>query len=740
MRDFVSIAAVATLAMGLGAAALGAQQQQRTFPIAPLEQGDAWRDYYYVENGGTHIERAEGGGIPIVRWQGRRALKVHITHRAGGQWQVAIAKRGWGRFALDDFGPQGRLEFYLWGDMPAGASLELCDEDSDGAGPDTAVGGEVSLGRYLGGGEGWRRVAVPLADFTAAAPDLQLWDLLKIVFKGDSPVTGEQTFYIADLRFVTTAPERTYPPVKVDQVGYPPAWRKVAKVTPPAVLNGSPAFAVLNAQTGERVFEGTLRLRAAKDPPSGDVVYEADFTGLRQPGRYVVDCPGVGRSQPFVIAEDVYDGLLYDVARFWFYQRCGEQLRPEHAGPYAHPACHLHDAAIPDPLLGGTRDCRGGWHDAGDMNRYMPWAMHPVWMLLTLYRHYPERFSDGQFNIPESGNGVPDLLDEVKHEIQWARRMLIRTGPHAGQVYDRVHESGVRQPEGVSFYQRRRRLLPPTDEAACALVADCAYAYLVYRDIPGEREFAKQCLEDALLAWRYLKEKGKPQQAYLFSAAALLFEATGRGDAHAMVRRLADSIISTWHGHMVYGNYDCGVITYALSERPEVDRALQGRLRDYFRAYIDASLEAAHRRAYDSPMMDGVAFVWGSNGRIAKIGAHLLMADRLWHDPRYVEAARGCLHWLLGRNAVSACMVTGCGDPPLGPIFHSMYGPLGPGLPMPPGYLCGGPSRPDAPHLSRYPARCWRPYYTCWELTEPSVVYQGSFTYLVGALASGGEK
>jgi hypothetical protein len=82
-------------------------------------------------------------------------------------------------------------------------------------------------------------------------------------------------------------------------------------------------------------------------------------------------------------------------------------------------------------------------------------------------------------------------------------------------------------------------------------------------------------------------------------------------------------------------------------------------------------------------------------------------------------------------------MVTGYGTPPLGPIYHSMFGPMGPGLPMPAGYLCGGPSHSDAPQLSDYEAKCWRPAYTCFELTECSLGYQAPLTYLVHALRAG---
>ncbi|KPK59299.1 MAG: hypothetical protein AMK73_08725, partial [Planctomycetes bacterium SM23_32] len=322
-----------------------------------------------------------------------------------------------------------------------------------------------------------------------------------------------------------------------------------------------------------------------------------------------------------------------------------------------------------------------------------------------------------------------------KYEIEWVRRMLIREGPDAGRAYERVHEAGVQQPEGVDFFDRRHRLVPPVDDGSCAVVSDCAYAYMIYKAFPQEREFAEACLQDAQLAWDYVASRGQPGEKALFTAAVVLFEATGQQDAHDVVKRLAPRMMAEWPGQLVWDSYDCGVITYALSERPEADRALQAQLRSYFIGYVDASLAAARARGYNSPMIEGVVFVWGSNGRIAKIGSHMLMADRMSPRPELVDAARDCLHWVLGRNPVNTSMVTGYGTPPLGDIYHSMYGELGPGLPMPPGYLCGGPSRSDASHLSPNPAKCWRPAHTCFELTECSLGYQAPLVYLVGALA-----
>ena len=706
---------------------------ERVLPIAPGRRDGAWTAYYYVEGQGTTIERAERGGIPIVEHQGMKALRVRISHADGGRWQVGIAKRGWSHWQIDDYAPGGALEFDVAGDLPADARLELHDSDKDSAGPDQDVGATVQLAAYVPRGDGWRHAVIPIDDFLAAAPDLDLGDLLKMVVAGGAG-QGESTFYIADLAFRTDNPEKVYPTVKVDQVGYRTGWAKAAKVTPAVPLDGDTQFVVHAADTGAAVFEGTLREAVLDDAPSGDHVYVADFSDVDAPGSYVLDVPGLGRSAAFAISDGIYDGLFRDVARFYYLQRCGVELKPEHAGPYAHRACHAFDTEAARPG-GGTWDGSGGWHDAGDMNRYTAWTLHTVWQLLTLYRHYPDKLPDAQLGIPESGNGLPDLLDEIKFEVEWTRRMLIREGADAGKAYDRIHESGVRQPAGVDFYDRRHRIVRPTDGAAVAVVANCAHAYLVFKEFPQEAAFAEECLQDALLAWDYLTTEGSPGDKSLFSAAAILFDATGQQDAHDVVKRLADSITGNWIGQFVWDDYGAGVVSYVLSERPEVDEALRARLRDYFLRYVDASVLAAKGRGYGSPMFEGIVFVWGSNGRIAKIGSHMLMANRMAPNADYVQVAQDCLHWLLGRNPVGTSMVTGYGDPPLGPIYHSMFGPRGPGLPMPPGYLCGGPTPADAPGLSHFPAKCFRPAPTCWELTECSIGYQAPLVYLVGALA-----
>src|SRR3712207_7285062 len=66
------------------------------------------------------------------------------------------------------------------------------------------------------------------------------------------------------------------------------------------------------------------------------------------------------------------------------FRSCGEAVSATHDGvTYAHAACHTEDAWL-DYVGGGhaKRDATGGWHDAGDYNKYVVNAGFTVGVML----------------------------------------------------------------------------------------------------------------------------------------------------------------------------------------------------------------------------------------------------------------------------------------------------------------------------------------------------------------------
>ncbi|MFQ5749739.1 MAG: glycoside hydrolase family 9 protein, partial [Planctomycetota bacterium] len=149
-------------------------------------------------------------------------------------------------------------------------------------------------------------------------------------------------------------------------------------------------------------------------------VYHMDLSPLDE-GRYYLDVPGVGRSHPFGVGEAYSKEIAKTVLRGLYHQRCGTALKPAFT-PWARGACHTAvevtdgepPGFIPPSPNAAKRPIAGGWHDAGDFDRRGPHIVIPAF-LLTLYEAFPDRFQDGEFDIPESGDpfGMPDILDEA---------------------------------------------------------------------------------------------------------------------------------------------------------------------------------------------------------------------------------------------------------------------------------------------------------------------------------------
>ena len=111
-------------------------------------------------------------------------------------------------------------------------------------------------------------------------------------------------------------------------------------------LRGERTFALLDAKSGRKVFEGALKFAHSgldldgKANHSAENVYVADFTAYKTPGTYVLSVDGVGRSLPFEISADVYKKAFLAQARGVYLQRCGSELDPALSGGWRRIACH----------------------------------------------------------------------------------------------------------------------------------------------------------------------------------------------------------------------------------------------------------------------------------------------------------------------------------------------------------------------------------------------------------------
>jgi endoglucanase len=502
------------------------------------------------------------------------------------------------------------------------------------------------------------------------------------------------------------------PSIKLDQVGYPIDAPKIAVVSA-----ATRTFVVKRASDNATVFQGNLSA-GATDANSGDTVEAADFSHLQQPGTYYLEVPGAGRSWTFSIGPEVFARTYYLAMRAFYGQRCGTavNLGPEFPG-YTHAACHLEGRFHSSSGKQGRRDNVGGWHDAGDYGRYMVNSGIATGTILWAWEMFGPKLKDIKLNIPESGNGVPDILNEARWNLEWMLKMQDDDG---GAWHKQTSERFCHfmMPEDDHLPSEVIGTGKPPYKSTCAtadLAAVAAIAARVYQ--PFDKTFAARNLRAAQEAWAWAQRypdatfvKNPPgistgeyddadcgdEQVW---AAAELWRTTGEAQYHRYFLDHYAKYLATLHAldtktwRVVA---PMGLWAYALAARPDADSHALADVRGAALAAAQETVERTRRNPYHVSLAAG-DFRWGSNGLAGNYGMELLIANVLSPDRTFAETALDNLHYLLGRNTFSISWVTQVGEHPFRHPHHRPSGARHNLQPWP-GLLSGGPNadRQDA--------------------------------------------
>jgi len=308
-------------------------------------------------------------------------------------------------------------------------------------------------------------------------------------------------------------------PIMVDQFGYLPELQKRAVIKNPQIgfdrfkaFNPSNRYAVIDTRTRKAVYEGApVKWNGGKvDAASGDKVWWFDFSSVTTPGQYVVrDLERGIDSYPFEIGSNVYKPVLQAAFKTSYLQRAGfEKRAPYVDAAYADKASHLGEGQDPQARLysskedrSAERDLRGGWYDAGDYNKYTSWTANYVTILLSAYLENPTIWTD-DFGIPESGNGVSDILDEVKWGLDWLERMQNKDGSMLS-VMGLSEGSPPSSATGPSLYGPANTSATVTSAGAFAMAAK------VYGENTNWRSDAKRYADRAKKAWSWAEANPK---------------------------------------------------------------------------------------------------------------------------------------------------------------------------------------------------------------------------------------
>ena len=597
--------------------------------------------------------------------------------------------------------------------------------------------------------------------------------------------------------------------IVVDQFGYRPNAKKVAVLRDP--ITGADAadsyapganFQVIKVSDGAVVFTGTPQIwnGGAEDVSSGDRAWWFDFSSVTAEGSYyILDVSNDLRSYEFEIRADIYNEVLKHAMRVFFYQRSGHEKLASFAGAnWADGASHLGNLQDlncrkwDDPNNAATeKDVHGGWYDAGDLNKYTTWTSNYVVELLRAYRENPAVWTD-DYNIPESGNGKPDILDEVKWGLDHLLRLQYPDGSCIS-IVDADHGTPPSSASGPSLYGEVNTTSTYAASGAFALGA------IVFKGA-GETSYAitleaaaKKAYDWAVanpnVLWKNndvasgTKGIGAGQQEvsndyqrlkYELRSASFLYELTGTAsyDNH-VISKYQDINMMQWNFAFPFQSEEQDVLLHHATLTANTTAAAD--ILNTFEIAMDKTDNfQAVEQAIDPYRAHLKDYTWGSNNQKCSVGLMFWEVDRYLSSSKAtlaMEAAEDYIHYIHGVNPMNLVYLTNMGlygaENSANQMFHdwfkdgtdwdeagvSAYGPA-------PGFVTGGPnpsykvdaccpsscgsaannakcSAVDLSDLLNQPKqKSYKQFnqswpLNSWEITEPSMGYQVEYIRLL---------
>jgi endoglucanase len=577
-------------------------------------------------------------------------------------------------------------------------------------------------------------------------------------------------------------PEPQPPPIPgvlVNQIGYFPQLAKIATVKNPAAI----PWQLFNARN--EVVASGITTPFGLDKASGDQVSVADFSSFTDEGTGFILKAGGAASHPFDIRSDLYRKLKYDAFAYYYQTRSGIPIEMPYAGDpqWVRPAGHIGvppnkgDTQVPcAPGSGCTYslDVSGGWYDAGDQGKYVVNAGISVWTLLNWWERTNQLgwsagdFADGKMNIPENKNGIPDLLDEARWELEFELKMQVPEGEKlAGMAHHKMHDvtwaPDVMAPHDDPI---QRYLQPPSTAATLNLAANAAQAARIWRSI--DKAFADKCLATAERAWAaalanpeiYAPPGGEGGGPYdnadatddFYWAAAELFITTKKPVYKDYLTKserfkqvtapwndnpgLATSM--TWGDTQTLGSVSLAIVPNELDAK-DVE-AIRKNIVDVADTYVSLIPKEGYRLPFSVPLK---GYPWGHTSFVANNALMMALAYDFTQDGKYLNAVATAMDYLFGRNAIDQSYVTGWGERALQNPYHRAwcYQTNHKYPKPPPGIMSGGAnSELQDPYVQAAglqgcaPQKCFLDNQGAWSVNEVTINWNAPLAWVTSFL------
>lgn len=540
--------------------------------------------------------------------------------------------------------------------------------------------------------------------------------------------------------------EKIVEEIRLNQLGYyPNAIKKVVVID----ADKYQTFQLLESPTNKVVFEGNLS-ESKTWKLAGQVVKIVNFSEIKKEGTYQIYIENLGLSYPFEIKSNVLQEAFIGSIRGMYYQRMSIPLEEKYAGKWHRQMAHADDQILFHPSSGrasGSIKSSGGWYDAGDYNKYVVNGSFPLGQFFLLLEQYPDIVKDNTLNIPESGNGISDYLDELKYEMDWLLTMQDEDGGLFHKLTSKNFQGMVMPNKATA-----QRYIVGKGTAATLDFAACAgQAYRVFKHI--DKNYANTCLIAAKKAydWAILN----PQVEFVnpedittgqygdkdfsdewFWANSELFVTTK--DSKYLDNLKMDSIdftYSTGDGWTAFMRF-MGMFSL-LDNKDVVPEEFYVQLKIGILNSADQLVNKAKNLNYFQPIDD---FRWGSNSDVLNAAVVMAQAYRLTKEQKYLIGVQQSVDYIFGNNAMGYSFLTGFGDKTPMFIHHRQSASDGVDEPVP-GLLSGGPNSKlqdtvmGVVYLENHaPMQAWADQVESYASNEICLNWNAPLTYVLGFL------
>jgi endoglucanase len=647
----------------------------------------------------------------------------------------------------------------------------------------------------------------------------------------EAPITADTEFQVQlggntepftlcmELASLTTGGEvdefehETGPRVRVNQVGYLPNGPKNATLVTDAT---EPVEWQLLDEGGSSVAGG-MTTPHGTDESAGLDVHTIDFSDVTATGAGFSLVADGEESYPFAIGSGIYDELRKDALGIYYTARSGYEIVPvevdgelrkeEYARPAGHdsehggPDVNQGDNAVPclppegavdnngTPQLGAdahygeggwacpdgyTLDLRGGWYDAGDHGKYVVNSGISVYQLLSAYERSLHAgvvddgaLGDSTLVIPERDNGVPDILDEVRWNLDWMLSMQVADGTPmtidgdevdaGGLVHHKLHDvawtglNTLPHEDPMPRYVHR-----PSTAATLNLAAAAAQGARLYEEL--DPAYSDELLAASRRAWDAASAHpeilapdtnsldpnpgGGPYNDTslgdeLYWAAAQLFLTTGESE-------FSDAVLaSPYHVGGEQADiwrptgFDWGFTAAAARlDLATVPNNLPGRA-DVVASVVegaDGYLDVQAGEPFGHPYNPG-GYDWGSSHQVLNNANVMATAFDLSGERKYLNGALEAADYILGRNAINNSYVKGYGTFFSQNMHSRWYASADRLPPHPDGKLAGGPNSGIQDPIAQAnlqgcaPQTCYIDHIDSWSTNETTINWNSALAW-----------